>query len=188
MRQVDLWSSRGRTRTCDPPVNSRLLYQLSYSGMCGGRNIVSGGRYFNRGWGAACSDLRRHAGVGDHETVPHGRGVRAERMPAGVVDHERAARRGDVTAEPVGQEQDQRSGQTGAAGDHAVTRPHQRERHDRHAEHAGDELGEAVELFLIRASRHAVPHGAAVAPGSRRSRTSATIAGNRSNSVRLSRN
>src|SRR5438034_4874620 len=26
-------SSRGRTRTCDPPVNSRLLYQLSYSGM-----------------------------------------------------------------------------------------------------------------------------------------------------------
>ncbi len=25
-------SSRGRTRTCDPPVNSRLLYQLSYSG------------------------------------------------------------------------------------------------------------------------------------------------------------
>src|SRR5258705_565217 len=28
-------SSRGRTRTCDPPVNSRLLYQLSYSGMGG---------------------------------------------------------------------------------------------------------------------------------------------------------
>ncbi len=26
-------SSRGRTRTCDPPVNSRLLYQLSYSGI-----------------------------------------------------------------------------------------------------------------------------------------------------------
>src|SRR6266540_2800574 len=25
--------SRGRTRTCDPPVNSRLLYQLSYSGI-----------------------------------------------------------------------------------------------------------------------------------------------------------
>src|SRR3990170_3014911 len=25
-------NSRGRTRTCDPPVNSRLLYQLSYSG------------------------------------------------------------------------------------------------------------------------------------------------------------
>src|SRR6266478_5311438 len=28
-------SSRGRTRTCDPPVNSRLLYQLSYSGRDG---------------------------------------------------------------------------------------------------------------------------------------------------------
>src|SRR5690242_20777375 len=28
-----LRNSRGRTRTCDPPVNSRLLYQLSYSGM-----------------------------------------------------------------------------------------------------------------------------------------------------------
>ncbi len=27
--------SRGRTRTCDPPVNSRLLYQLSYSGKRG---------------------------------------------------------------------------------------------------------------------------------------------------------
>lgn len=25
-------SSRGRTRTCDPAINSRLLYQLSYSG------------------------------------------------------------------------------------------------------------------------------------------------------------
>ena len=24
--------SPGRTRTCDPPVNSRLLYQLSYRG------------------------------------------------------------------------------------------------------------------------------------------------------------
>src|SRR6266550_7583934 len=33
LRQVDLRNSRGRTRTCDPPVNSRLLYQLSYSGM-----------------------------------------------------------------------------------------------------------------------------------------------------------
>src|SRR5207253_11216012 len=30
-------SSRGRTRTRDPPVNSRLLAQLSYSGM--GREI-----------------------------------------------------------------------------------------------------------------------------------------------------
>src|SRR5690606_1783689 len=28
-----LWlNSRGRTRTCDPTVNSRLLYQLSYAG------------------------------------------------------------------------------------------------------------------------------------------------------------
>src|SRR5205823_10176054 len=52
----DLRSSRGRTRTCDPPVNSRLLYQLSYSGMSGGPNIVSRGRYFNRGW-AVCSGL-----------------------------------------------------------------------------------------------------------------------------------
>ena len=25
-------SSRGRTRTCDPLINSQLLYQLSYSG------------------------------------------------------------------------------------------------------------------------------------------------------------
>src|SRR6266700_7500602 len=32
-----LRSSRGRTRTCDPPVNSRLLYQLSYSGMSAGQ-------------------------------------------------------------------------------------------------------------------------------------------------------
>ena len=33
-------SSRGRTRTCDPLINSQLLYQLSYSGRvrrCGGR-------------------------------------------------------------------------------------------------------------------------------------------------------
>src|SRR2546422_490741 len=29
---ADLRSSRGGTRTPDPPVNSRLLYQLSYSG------------------------------------------------------------------------------------------------------------------------------------------------------------
>ncbi len=27
------FSSRGRTRTCDSTVNSRLLYQLSYAGM-----------------------------------------------------------------------------------------------------------------------------------------------------------
>src|SRR6266702_7223287 len=33
LRQVDLRSSRGGTRTPDPPVNSRLLYQLSYSGI-----------------------------------------------------------------------------------------------------------------------------------------------------------
>src|SRR5437762_13897865 len=31
----ELRNSRGRTRTCDPPVNSRLLYQLSYSGRRG---------------------------------------------------------------------------------------------------------------------------------------------------------
>src|SRR5689334_3331276 len=34
-----LGSSRGRTRTCDPPVNSRLLYQLSYSGKTGGISL-----------------------------------------------------------------------------------------------------------------------------------------------------
>ena len=28
-------NSRGRTRTCDPTVNSRLLYQLSYAGLEG---------------------------------------------------------------------------------------------------------------------------------------------------------
>src|SRR5439155_17664994 len=54
-------SSRGRTRTCDPPVNSRLLYQLSYSGretsdvrpqtsdVSVGRNIGFRGADFNRG-------------------------------------------------------------------------------------------------------------------------------------------
>ncbi len=31
LRSLD--SSGGRTRTCDPTVNSRLLYQLSYAGM-----------------------------------------------------------------------------------------------------------------------------------------------------------
>src|SRR5205807_3926197 len=59
-----LRSSRGRTRTCDPPVNSRLLYQLSYSGMSGGPNIVSRGRYFNLGWGAAYRDLPRGDAIG----------------------------------------------------------------------------------------------------------------------------
>jgi hypothetical protein len=29
-----LRDSRGRTRTCDPLINSQLLYQLSYSGRC----------------------------------------------------------------------------------------------------------------------------------------------------------
>jgi hypothetical protein len=29
--------SRGRTRTYDKPVNSRLLYQLSYAGMTDGK-------------------------------------------------------------------------------------------------------------------------------------------------------
>ena len=32
--QVYIEGSPGRTRTYDPPVNSRLLYQLSYRGMC----------------------------------------------------------------------------------------------------------------------------------------------------------
>src|SRR6059036_3171618 len=53
-------NSRGRTRTCDPPVNSRLLYQLSYSGRATlsafsrqlsasrGGNIVRATRQFNR--------------------------------------------------------------------------------------------------------------------------------------------
>src|SRR2546426_2428427 len=53
-------NSRGRTRTCDPPVNSRLLYQLSYSGRATlsafsrqlsasrGGNIVRATRHFNR--------------------------------------------------------------------------------------------------------------------------------------------
>jgi hypothetical protein len=31
------FSSRGRTRTYDKPVNSRLLYQLSYAGMTDGK-------------------------------------------------------------------------------------------------------------------------------------------------------
>jgi hypothetical protein len=31
------FSSRGRTRTYDKPVNSRLLYQLSYAGMADGK-------------------------------------------------------------------------------------------------------------------------------------------------------
>lgn len=40
-------SSRGRTRTCDPTVNSRLLYQLSYAGIVnsnekGNRAAVAG--------------------------------------------------------------------------------------------------------------------------------------------------
>src|SRR5258708_3901477 len=37
-------SSRGRTRTCDPPVNSRLLYQLSYSGKSAKYRCWLGGR------------------------------------------------------------------------------------------------------------------------------------------------
>ena len=31
-RLPEAFNSRGRTRTCDPAVNSRLLYQLSYAG------------------------------------------------------------------------------------------------------------------------------------------------------------
>ncbi|SRR6266700_1245442 len=60
---AELGSSRGGTRTPDPPVNSRLLYQLSYSGMSGGPNIVSRGGYFNRGLGAVCSGLAPRAAI-----------------------------------------------------------------------------------------------------------------------------
>jgi hypothetical protein len=35
-------SSRGRTRTCDPVINSHLLYQLSYSGRDGKSNDPEG--------------------------------------------------------------------------------------------------------------------------------------------------
>ena len=33
-------SSSGRTRTCDPAVNSRLLYQLSYRGSLASQNLI----------------------------------------------------------------------------------------------------------------------------------------------------
>ena len=33
LRQLELGNSRGRTRTCDPLINSQLLYQLSYRGV-----------------------------------------------------------------------------------------------------------------------------------------------------------
>ena len=36
-----LRSSRGRTRTCDPLINSQLLYQLSYSGRVLKRAAIS---------------------------------------------------------------------------------------------------------------------------------------------------
>jgi len=32
---LEVFGSPGRTRTCDQPVNSRLLYQLSYRGTDG---------------------------------------------------------------------------------------------------------------------------------------------------------
>ena len=35
-KTLDLTGSRSRTRTCDPAVNSRLLYRLSYPGPSGG--------------------------------------------------------------------------------------------------------------------------------------------------------
>ena len=38
----DSWrrfNSRGRTRTCDPLINSQLLYQLSYTGKDGFRTM-----------------------------------------------------------------------------------------------------------------------------------------------------
>src|SRR5438876_10895329 len=41
---VEDQGSRGRTRTCDPPVNSRLLYQLSYSGMNREISLTLGGQ------------------------------------------------------------------------------------------------------------------------------------------------
>ena len=34
-------SSRGRTRTCDPVINSHLLYQLSYAGIASGKGQES---------------------------------------------------------------------------------------------------------------------------------------------------
>ncbi len=33
------FNSRGRTRTCDPLINSQLLYQLSYTGKDGFRTM-----------------------------------------------------------------------------------------------------------------------------------------------------
>ena len=33
------FNSRGRTRTCDPLINSQLLYQLSYTGKVGFRTM-----------------------------------------------------------------------------------------------------------------------------------------------------
>ena len=33
------FNSRGRTRTCDPLINSQLLYQLSYTGKDGLRTM-----------------------------------------------------------------------------------------------------------------------------------------------------
>lgn len=42
-------SSRGRTRTYDPTVNSRLLYRLSYAGMVSvPHNLVHRVRFVNR--------------------------------------------------------------------------------------------------------------------------------------------
>ena len=44
-------SSGGRTRTCDPTVNSRLLYQLSYAGkgpQSGDEKATQGGRECQR--------------------------------------------------------------------------------------------------------------------------------------------
>src|SRR6184192_4960179 len=55
-------NSRGRTRTCDPPVNSRLLYQLSYSGMQ--RQISS--RVSETSTGAGGHRAARREVRGDH--------------------------------------------------------------------------------------------------------------------------
>ena len=45
-------NSRGGTRTPDPTVNSRLLYQLSYSGLCCSSliTVVRGFKQTHEGW------------------------------------------------------------------------------------------------------------------------------------------
>ncbi len=45
---IPLPSSRGRTRTCDPVVNSHLLYQLSYAGISLSPRGEEGRKLFTR--------------------------------------------------------------------------------------------------------------------------------------------